>query len=436
MRRLVIVAVAAAFAASCGGAARPIETSSAAPTAAASERPSPSPTPAPPSVAAVIDHAVVYFARDRMPPIAAHVDGAGSGATPDARISSRLVTLFAAKAPAGSFNVALSAKARPGTIRVDGDLVTLDFVVPRGDWGIAGSAATRSFIQQIVYTATEEVGIRRALITENGRQAVIGGEGVVIDHAVAREDVAGYAPNAMSDALMWRTDPQASPIAITSRLSVDADVPSVARFVVDTGLRGADAKASIGFSARLMRNDERAFPELGKWVLALNLPDTRTSDDPVRLVERTPVRLVRTMTTQTGTRYELALDDQRPWRVTMLYEPLRVVVDYGGDPDAVSANIALYRPAFGSVVRSGDAISGAIRAFEARFEYRVADARGATVLDQFATASLGTAELWGSFDLRMPPLPAGSATLEILIHSPKDGSVSERVFTSFEVAGP
>ena len=365
-----------------------------------------------------------------MPPVAVHVDGAGSGASTEARIGSRLAALFSAAAPAGSFNTTFGVKARPGVVRADADLATLDFVVPRGDWGIAGSAATRAFIQQIVYTATEEPGIRRALITENGQQAVIGGEGVVIDHPAAREDVAGYAAKAMSDALMWRTEPQA-PIAITSRLSVDADVPSVARFVVDTGLRGADAKASIGFSARLMRNDERAFPELGKWVLALNLPDTRTSDDPVRLVERTPVRLIRTMSTQNGTRYELALDDQRPWRVTMLYEPLRVVVDYGGDPDAVSANIALYRPAFGSTVRSGEAISGAIRAFEARFEYRIADARGITIVDQFATATLGTAELWGSFDLRMPQLPAGNMTLEILIHSPKDGSVSERVFTSF-----
>lgn len=51
-------------------------------------------------------------------------------------------------------------------------------------------------------------------------------------------------------------------------------------------------------------------------------------------------------------------------------------------------------------MRAGDAISGAIRAFEARFEYRITDAKGVTLTDQFATATLGTAErVFSSFEV-------------------------------------
>lgn len=124
-----------------------------------------------------------------MPPVAAHVDGAGNGASADARIGSRLAALFSsAAAPAGSFNTTLGVKARPGVVRVDGDLATIDFVVPRGDWGIAGSAAIRAFIQQLVYTATEESGIRRVLITENGqrRSSVAKGSRSTVPHSARR----------------------------------------------------------------------------------------------------------------------------------------------------------------------------------------------------------------------------------------------------------
>jgi len=106
-------------------------------------------------------------------------------------------------------------------------------------------------------------------------------------------------------------------------------------------------------------------------------------------------------------------------------------VDIGGDPTAVSPNIALYKPAFGATVMPGAAFSGMIRAFEAQFEYRIHDARG-RVIDGFARGSIGTAELWGTFEVQLPLLPPGAATLEILLRSPKDGEISESVFTSFE----
>jgi len=101
----------------------------------------------------------------------------------------------------------------------------------------------------------------------------------------------------------------------------------------------------------------------------------------------------------------------------------------------VSPNTALYTPVFGTEIRTGYAIAGLVRAFEARFEYRVRDAHGAIMVDDFATASLGTSDLWGAFALSLPPVPAGAATVEIVLRSPRDGAISESVFTSVVVTG-
>lgn len=429
----VLLGTSALVMSACGASARPepMPSASATSTAPASGAPTAAPTATP--AASRIDHAVVYFARDRLPPVAAHVDGAGTGATAEARIRSRMEALFGAEAKPPLFNAAPQAKARPASVIVAGDLATVDFAVPHGDWGTTGSAGTRAFIQQLVYTASEEPGIRRVLITENGQQAIIGGEGVVIDHAATREDVAGYSVRGSKEPMTFRAEPRSQPIPIASRLGVDTVAPSLVRFVVDTGLAGADAKAGIGFTASVVQNDESAFPEFGKWVMALAVPDARTSDETMRAFERTPVRTVRATTSSEGVRYEIGLDDLRPWRIAMQYEPLRIVLDIGGDPDAVSPNIALYTPAFGTTVTAGDPVTGFIRAFEARFEYRITDARG-LVVDELASASLGTTDLWGGFSVPIPSGLRGAATIEILLRSPKDGAVSESVFTSVRIS--
>jgi hypothetical protein len=114
--------------------------------------------------ASSVDHEVVYFARDRLPPVAAHVDGAAAGVTSVARTLARMRALFVARAPAGLFNAALSSLARPLSADVADDVVTIDFAVPSGDW-VAGSATVRAFIQQLAYTATEEPTLPRALFT-------------------------------------------------------------------------------------------------------------------------------------------------------------------------------------------------------------------------------------------------------------------------------
>lgn len=435
MRRLLVLITVAAVLASCGAARvspSPVpsasQTASPAPSVSPSASPSTSPAPQP-------DHAVVYFARDRLPPVASHVDAAAAGATAEARVLSRLVALFGATAPAGTFNTTATSGARPKSARTLGDLVTVDFTVPGGDWGVGGSSSVRAFVQQIVYTATEEPGLRRALILENGAQAVIGGEGLVIDHPATRDDVLGYRTAAVREPVVWRSDTPLASAPVTSRVSVDAVSPALVRFVVDAGLSGAAAKRSLGFSASVMANDESAFPEMGKWVLSLAVPGATANEPALRVVDRTPLRTVRASSNANGVRYELGLDDLRPWRVTLLYEPLRVVVDLGGDPDAVGTNIALYQPSFGATVRGGDHLTGLIRAFEGRFEYRLRDARGTIVVDDFATASLGTSELWGTFDVPIPAtLPPGAASAEILLRSPRDGEVSESVSVSFQIS--
>jgi spore germination protein GerM len=140
------------------------------------------------------DHSVVYFARDGQLPLAVYLPGAGIGATAEERIRSRLVALETGPGVVmpDAYNSVRDAKAKLESVRIAGDLVTIDYRVPDDDWGVNGSARLATFVQQLVYTASEEPGITRVLITQNGgRTAIIGGEGLVIDHPATRADVSG-----------------------------------------------------------------------------------------------------------------------------------------------------------------------------------------------------------------------------------------------------
>jgi spore germination protein GerM len=140
------------------------------------------------------DHTAVYFARDGQSPLAVYLPGAGIGATPEDRIRSRLVALETGPGVVmpDAYNSVRDASAKLDDVRIAGDLVTIDYRVPGDDWGVNGSARLATFVQQLVYTASEEPGIARVLITQNGgRTAIIGGEGLVIDHPATRADVTG-----------------------------------------------------------------------------------------------------------------------------------------------------------------------------------------------------------------------------------------------------
>src|SRR5205814_427354 len=79
-----------------------------------------------------------------------------------------------------------------GKVTVSGDQATVDVSVLNGDWGIHGAALSLAALQQIVYTATEEPGIRRVFFTQNGGNKVTIDQ-LVVDKPLAREDVFGYS---------------------------------------------------------------------------------------------------------------------------------------------------------------------------------------------------------------------------------------------------
>ena len=140
------------------------------------------------------DHSVAYLARDLDLPVAVFLEGAGIGASPEERIRSRLVALEngPARVEPDAFNVVATMRARLRSVTIAGDLVTIDYHVPEGDWGVSGSASLRALVQQLVFTASEEPGIVRVMITQNGEAgALIGGEGLVIDHPQTRRGLLG-----------------------------------------------------------------------------------------------------------------------------------------------------------------------------------------------------------------------------------------------------
>ncbi len=139
------------------------------------------------------DHTVVYFARDLLAPLAVFLPGAGSGDTAEERVASRLLALENGPSMVGdAFNIAAGMKARLRSVTIDGDVAVIDYGVPGDDWGVSGSASIRALVQQLVFTASEEPGIVRVLITQNGGSgAVIGGEGLIVDRPRTRLGVLG-----------------------------------------------------------------------------------------------------------------------------------------------------------------------------------------------------------------------------------------------------
>jgi len=421
-RRLGLAALGLIIASACGSTAIqptptpvPTESTTASPSATAS------PSPA-------IDHGVVYFARDRLPPVAARVTRAGAGTTAEQRIHSRLDALVTTAAPVSLFNVASAVKARVAAVTVTGDLATVDFSVPGDDWGIAGSAGTRAFVQQIIYTASEEPAIRRVLMTQNGgQQAIVGGEGLVIDHPATREDVAGYTVKGSLEGVQsFEAVPGMTQIAmVSSSFSVDEIAPGMARLQVTLVRPGADAHWLPTFGVSVV---EGAGTLGAKREMALTVFDgTDTSSDTI--VDRTPLRrlLIDAPEGKQTSIYRLALDDLRPWRVGVMFDPVRIVLDVGGDPDTVNANVAVYEPIFGAQIAPGFTLAGMTRAFEGTFEYRYTDVYGKPLGGGYDMASFGTSAIWGAFELKIPNVPAGASNVQVFLRSPRDGEITDLV---------
>jgi Immunoglobulin-like domain of bacterial spore germination len=416
-----LAALATALALVLGACGTPYVSPTPSPTPMPTESAAPSATPAP-----AVTHDVVYFARDRLPPVAAHVVGAGVGATAELRVRSRLDALFVAAAPAGLFNIALTAKARPASVVVDPTFTIVDFTVPNDDWGTAGSAGTRAFIQQLVYTITEEPGVDRVLITQNrGHVAIVGGEGVVISHPAGRIDVAGYTVRGSLESVRSFEGeiPVMPAAAVTSSYSVDEVAPGLARVIVELTRPGDDRHWLPTFEVGPVAETLGAKREL-----QLTVFDGSDAASDV-IVDRTPLRRLKIESGPElrSTVYRLALDDLRPWRVGVAFDPVRIVLDVGGDPDAVNANVAVYRPRFAETLGANTVLSGMTRAFEATFQYRFTDVFGGPLSQGYGMASFGTSPIWGVFDVKLGAIPSGTSNVEVFLRSPRDGEITDLV---------
>jgi hypothetical protein len=409
-------------------------------TAASPSAPAPSATAS--AVIATSMPTWVYFPRDGLPPVGAFITGYPSTiSSRDARIGERVSALryhATGQVPTGATNpAALIGTNAPGsgggqtsittTVITQGDLATVEFGLVPG-WGVRGAAQSQALLQQLVYTITEDPGIKRALITETGKpHAVI--DQLVIDKPLSREDVSGYVGSQGSGPASTITSGGTATHGLTlaTSYSVDAVAPGLARFVVT--LTGPDGAAATlpSFSAYLDRTEQ---PDFGKASIYLELGAEPNPSTGVTVVDRSPLRAIRAVNgfgspiQVGGPAFVLGLDDARPWRVFTLSNPTRIVVDIGGAPRATSDSVAVYSPRPGDTTGRTLTVSGAARAFEANAAWRVKDSGGREVANGFTTASLGTSALWGTFQttVTIPTTVSGNVTLEMFWPSPRDGA--------------
>ena len=404
----------------------PAIASPAIPSAASSPRITASPTAVDPNR----DRIWVYFARDGLPPTGAFIGGIFDDRRPEARILSRLSALRQARTgiPSGASNpFAQPAPTQSGSgtfgmsAQVQGDLATLEFEIS-GGWQVRGSAQSLGLVQQLIYTITEEPGVRRAVIKDKGKaNAVI--DQLVIDKPLSREDVSGYS--AVDLATQIAVDGGAGVrLRLSYATSADKLSPGLTRFVVT-----APSAEIPRFSIDAEKWDNGTAADPGKYLLRVQVRGANDKEG-LETFDSSPLRGVRTsinVATGTGslvTDYELRLDDLRPWRVLTLSNPTRIVVDIGGAPQAISERIAVYSPTVGAAVSRDFTVSGLARVFEATVSWRVRDSAQRVIASGVANASLGSSALWGAFEVtvKLPEPVSGNVTLEVYEASAKDGS--------------
>lgn len=416
------------------------------PSPEASASPGGSPAASPTATSEGDERIWVYFARDQLPPVGAYVTGTFEDATVEDRITSRLAELRAAQGaevPTGTTNVfgeTRSSSTFGLEVTVTGDTARVAFQLSSG-WGVSGSAASQALLQQLVYTITEEVGIRKAQIVEQGKnEAVI--DQLVVDKPLTREDVLPYEDVKTEESVALEDDPR--PSTVTTRL--EDSITGLTRFVIELkaeqappeGFWSPRLKASL--AANLGGGEDPAVELIGglpgKWVLKIELPGAKDPNgwdvanprgDPKRLVEGSAVRAVAPLMGSNGMTYLLALEDARPWRVSL--EPasagtMWLIIDIGGHPQAISDSVAVYGPKPGDQVSRTFTLTGTARAFEAHVAWRIKDANQREVATGFVTASLGTSPVWGTFttEVKIPDNVSGVVTLEVFWPSPRDGA--------------
>lgn len=399
-------------------------------TASPTQAASPAPTAVPTTATTVPLR--VWFARDQLPPIAAVIPTAG-GAGVDGRIAGRIFALMGGTAqtpPAGSTNPAALIRPHTGaggtqvfpalSARIEGDTATVEFDI--ADWGVRGATMTEGLIQQLVYTITEEPAIRRARIVERGKTTATIDQ-AILDKPLTREDVFGYRKPGSLGPHDFPGD-ERTPSTLTTATSADG---ALSRFVIQVASAaqpGTYPRVTIHASDHSTLAGAKAELE----ITVYNADDTTTT---AREVEQDAIRSIAvgkpSLQAVKAQIYRLGLADLRPWRPVVLFGPTRIVIEVGGPPQGISddGNTVIHSFTAGTPVDRALKVTGAVRAFEASYVWRVKDdPRGQVLANGHGTASIGTSPAWGAyeFDVSLPSTVSGNIKLEVLQISPKDGS--------------
>ena len=390
------------------------------------------PTPQPTTSGTPFELALVYFVRDGLPPVGAPVQAPAPFRTLPAseRISARVRTLWDARPPApgigtNSFGPHVGGPSLANvTTTISGDTATV--IIDAGRWDSLSSAETIALTQQLVYTITEEPGVRRAAVREPGKDHAVIGNGIWRE-ALTREDVFGYGPLADADRMI-ESDGAAVPAELTAKIDyVQTGPGQPVRLVVDLAPRQPVAGGTWlpKFTATLRPTPNIA--SVAKYEIEVFVRGGQEKSLRDQTIDVTPLRYVRVRSAVEGTVYTLGVDDARPWRVSVLpwiSGGMRLYVDIGGVPSTVNRNIAVYTPIVDQAVTRTITIGGVARVFEANVSWRLRDANGREVARGFTTATNGTGPVWGSFQTsaQVPADLTGRATLEVYWGSPRDGS--------------
>jgi len=114
--------------------------------------------------------------------------------------------------------------------------------------------------------------------------------------------------------------------------------PGMARFVVQV-----DSGDWETFTVSGRNVDDTKASWASKYGIQIKIKGTEIKPG-IEIVDQSPLRAIQSVTTNGSTNYELALDDQRPWRVALLSNPDRLVVDIGGIASSINKTIAVYAP--------------------------------------------------------------------------------------------
>ncbi|HEV8228527.1 MAG TPA: Gmad2 immunoglobulin-like domain-containing protein [Candidatus Limnocylindria bacterium] len=426
---LALVAVAASMVLAMPASAPVAEQPSTAP---AASTPGPTPSPAPTAAVPTIDRDRIYFARHDLPPTSVHIaDVSRPEADATKRVARRMAALLIENKvppPAGAFTtVPVGMVTAITDVKISGDTVTIDLGVPTGtgDWPLVFTDAV-ALRQQIVYTATEEAGIRYAIVTQNGGRPLRIGS-LSLSSALSREDVSIYtrvSPQLIAESWPAECGPTPCPSPATARLS--SSYSDVGAGVVRYAVHIASGQISGTVDVNVRQNDELKAPWFGKYVLEL---DVRGVDGKpgLEIVDRSPLRSVRVGANGGIATYELGIDDLRPWRVVMTGND--IFLDIGGAQPLIYGTVAVYTPSRGDTVDRRFTVSGVSRTFEATTAWRVLDLSRRIVASGVTTASRGSSNVWGTYDfaVQLPASVSGPVTLEVYWTNPRDGSETDVV---------